>query len=386
MNTSTASTTTIVAIDLGKYKSVACAHDEATGEFRFTSFETTRSELHRLLAKEQPAVVVIEACLLAGWVHDLCGQLGIRCLVANTASEAWKFKHLKRKTDKDDALRLAQLYLLDQLPTVTLPPAAVRQWRSLIACRQALVGRRIAVQNRIRALFVARGLPAPRGAKAWAAAGLAGIASWAQPLADCAADELWRGLLELSLTEYRQVCELIDRTETKLDTLGKQHADVVLLQTAPGLGPRTAETVAAYLHDAPRFRTGKQVSAYGGLVPRQHQSGEVDRRGRITKRGPALLRKMLVECAWCMVRYNAWARGHYRRLTGGGQRRKKQAIVALARKILVRCWAMLRDQKPWHDPQTGPKPALPPSKQRRQAEAQQRRRAKQPAALAAATE
>ena len=107
MNTITASTTTIVAIDLGKYKSVACVHDEATGEFRFTSFETTRSQLHRLLAKEQPAVVVIEACLLAGWVHDLCGELGIRCLVANTASEAWKFKHLKRKTDKDDALRLA---------------------------------------------------------------------------------------------------------------------------------------------------------------------------------------------------------------------------------------------------------------------------------------
>jgi transposase len=236
MNTITASTTTIVAIDLGKYKSVACVHDEATGAFRFTSFETTRSELHRLLAKGQPAVVIIEACLLAGWVHDLCGELGSRCLVANTASEAWKFKHLKRKTDKDDALRLAQLYLLEQLPTVALPPTSVRQWRSLIACRQALVGRRIAVQNRLRALFVAQGLPAPRGAKAWAAAGLAGIATWAKPLADCAGDELWRGLLELSLTEYRQVCELSDRTETKLDALGKQHADVALLQTAPGLG------------------------------------------------------------------------------------------------------------------------------------------------------
>jgi len=154
------------------------------------------------------------------------------------------------------------------------------------------------------------------------------------------------------------------------------------LQTAPRLGPRTAETVAAYLHDAPRFRTGKQVSAYGGLVPRQHQSGAMDRRGRITKRGPALLRKMRVECAWCMVRYNAWARGHYLRLTGGGQRRKKQAIVALARKILVRCWAMLRDRQPWRDPQTGPKPTQSPSKQRRQAEAQQRRQAKQPAATA----
>jgi len=381
----TASTTTILAIDLGKYKSVACVYDEAGGEFRFTTFDTTRSEMHRLLTRERPAVVIIEACLLAGWVHDLCAELGIRCLVANTASEAWKFKHLKRKTDRDDAQRLAQLYLLDQLPTVTLPPAAVRQWRSLIACRQVLVGRRIAVQNRIRALFVAQGLPAPRGAKAWAGTGLAGMASWAKPLGDCAADELWRGLLELSLTEYRQLCELIDQAESKLDALGKQQADVVLLQTAPGLGPRTAETVAAYLHDAPRFQTGKQVSAYSGLVPRQHQSGEMDRRGRITKRGPALLRKMLVECAWCMIRYNAWARGVYLRLTGGGQRRKKQAIVALARKVLVRCWAMLRDRKPWHDPQTGPKPTLPPSKQRRQAEAQQRRQDKQQAALAQRT-
>jgi len=372
---------TILAIDLGKYKSVVCILQQDTGEFRFMSFETTRAELRKLIAQQQPAVIVIEACLLAGWVHDLCSELGLRCLVANTASEAWKFKHLKRKTDKDDALRLAQLHLLGQLPTVTLPPSNVRQWRSLIALRQTLVGRRVAVQNRIRALFVAQGLPAPRGAKAWSAIGLAGIALQAKPLADCSPQELWRGLLEVSLTEYRQMGDLITQTETRLDALGKQNAEVKLLQTAPGLGPRTAEVVAAYLNDASRFQTAKQVSAYGGLVPRQHQSGEVDRRGRITKRGPALLRKLLVECAWCMLRYNAWARGIYLRLTGGGQRRKKQAIVALARKILVRCWAMLRDKKPWHDPQAAAKPPLPPSKQRRQEEAQRRRQAKQSAVL-----
>jgi transposase len=284
MNTNTTTvSTTILAIDLGKYKSVACLHDPATGEYSFMTLDTSRAELRKLIGKTQPGVVIIEACLLAGWVHDLCAEMGVRCLVANTASEAWKFKHLKRKTDKDDALRLTQLYLLDQLPAVTLPPTAVRQWRSLIACRQALVGRRVAVQNRIRALFVAQGLPAPRGAKAWAAAGLAGMAAWAKPLAECAAAELWRGLLELSLTEYRQVSELIDQAETKLDAVGKQHADVALLETAPGLGPRTAETVAAYLHDTSRFKSGKQVSAYSGLVPRQHQSGEMDRRGRITK-------------------------------------------------------------------------------------------------------
>src|ERR1700730_4866918 len=212
---------TILAIDLGKYKSVACILEQQTGEFRFTSFDTTLAELRRLIGKEQPAVVVIEACLLAGWVHDLCGELGVRCLVANTASEAWKFKHLKRKTDKDDALRLAQLFLLDQLPTVALPPTEVRQWRSPSPVRQTLVGRRVAVQNRIRALFVGQGLPAPRGAKAWAATGLAGIAAQAKPLAECGPAELWRGLLDLALTEYRQVSELIAQAEVRLDAIGK---------------------------------------------------------------------------------------------------------------------------------------------------------------------
>jgi hypothetical protein len=78
-----------LAIDLGKYKSVACVHEQKTGEFRFTTFETTRAELQKLIGRDRPGVVIIEACLLAGWVHDLCVELGIRCLVANTASEAW---------------------------------------------------------------------------------------------------------------------------------------------------------------------------------------------------------------------------------------------------------------------------------------------------------
>lgn len=67
MNTipKTASTTAILAIDLGKYKSVVCVFDAGNGEFRFTTFETTRSELCKLISKEQPAVVIIES---AGWL------------------------------------------------------------------------------------------------------------------------------------------------------------------------------------------------------------------------------------------------------------------------------------------------------------------------------
>jgi transposase len=346
--------TTILAIDLGKYKSVACFYTGSPDTARFDSFPTDRARLAKLLQRCQPTVIVIEACLLAGWVHDLCAQLGFPCLVANTASEAWKFKHLKRKTDKDDALRLAQLHALGQLPTIALPPPATRQWRSLIAYRQTLVGRRVAVQNRIRALFVAQGLPAPRGAKAWTATGLDGLALQAKPLADCGPDELWRGLLHLALAEYGQLRELLEDAEGRLDALAKKDGNVQLLESTPGVGPRTAAAIAAHLHQPERFASGKQVSAYVGLAPKQFQSGETDRRGRITRRGPALLRKLLVECAWVMLRYNGWARAVYLRLTHGGKTRKKQAIVALARKLLVRCWAMLRDGTPWRDKTPAP--------------------------------
>jgi transposase len=356
MNTATTTATTptattatagpILAFDLGKYKSVACLYRSAK-DHRFTTLPTSREQLARLITQHKPAVVLIEACLLAGWVCDLCAQLGVACRVANTSSEAWKFKHLKRKTDRDDARRLAEVYALGEFPAVNIPAKDVRERRALIDTRQKLVGRRVALQNHIRAIFVGQGMAAPRGAKAWTQLGVAGMAEHARPLADCGPEELWRGRLHLALDGWRHVKELLDQTDRKLDELARDDDAVRLLQTIPGVGPRTAEAVAAFLPRPELFRTTKQVSAYGGFVPRQYQSSETDQRGRITKRGPKTLRKLLVECAWVMLRYNRWARTIYQRLTHGGKSRKKQAIVALARKLLVRCWAMLRDGTAW---------------------------------------
>src|SRR5687768_17551161 len=130
----------ILAIDLGKYKSVACL-SRSSDDHRFTTITTGREELARLIDAHRPAVILIEACLLAGWVRDLCAEKGATCLVANTSSEAWKFKHLKRKTDRDDALRLAEVYRLGQFPTVAIPEKEVREKRGLIEARQKLVGR-----------------------------------------------------------------------------------------------------------------------------------------------------------------------------------------------------------------------------------------------------
>ena len=337
----------ILAVDLGRFKSVACIYSRTDRTAQFRTVDSKPDAFAKLLAEHAGAVVVIEACANAGWVHDQAVAAGHVVKVANTAAESWKFQHLKRKTDHDDARRFAELEAIGQLPTVTLPAPAVRQRRMLIAVRQELVGRRVACQNRIRALFAGQGMPTPRGASAWSTSGLAGIESQSKPLADCAADEVWRGLLALAVVEYRFFLARIAETESCLDAIAATDPATELLQSIPGVGPRTAEAVSAHLGDAKRFANAKQVGAYAGLVPKQYQSGVTDRKGRITRRGPAILRKLLVECAWVMLRYNRWAREVYARLTAGGTTRKKPAIVALARKLLVRCWAMLRDGERW---------------------------------------
>jgi transposase len=108
----------ILAIDLGKFNSEVCVFDSGTGEIGFQRISSDRLYIRRVLELEGADVVVFEACTMAGWVFDLCRELGLRAKVANTSSEAWKFKNLKRKTDRDDAERLARLEAMGELPVV----------------------------------------------------------------------------------------------------------------------------------------------------------------------------------------------------------------------------------------------------------------------------
>jgi len=209
------------------------------------------------------------------------------------------------------------------------------------------VGRRTAIQNHIRAACQAQGILLPTGHRAWTREGLKLIATMAKPVGECGPLESWRGELAIELADLVQLNGGLEVVEHKLEGVAKEDARVQLLRTIPGVGRCTAEVVVAHLDDAKRFETAGRVSAYAGLVPRQFQSGETDRRGRITRRGPGLLRKVLVEAAWLMQRYNPWAARLFKRIGRGVKVRRKQALVAVARKLLVRCWAMLRHGTPW---------------------------------------
>ena len=339
----------ILAIDLGKYKSVFCMYQTTTNKHSFGTVNTGPQDIHDLFCDKYPDRIVFEIGTVAGWITDIAKALRIDVQVANTTHDAWRWKNIKRKTDRDDALKLAQLSAMDQLPKVHIPSKKVREKRSLIQYRQKLITRRTQIKNTIRAILQREGIHMAVGKDAWNKENVKWLRSLAKPFGKISnADDLWKGQLHTELKQLRDIEEVIERVEVKLNKLGKSDSQVQRLQTAGGIGPRAAEAIVAFIDDPHRFENGKQVGNYVGLTPRRYQSSEVDIYGKISKQGNKLLRTLLIEISWTAVRYNPWARETYNRLLRGDKKRKKAAIVALARKILVRCWAMMRDQTEWN--------------------------------------
>jgi transposase len=340
----------ILALDLGKYKTVSCDYEGASGKHRFGASFTTPAALERIVKEVKPDRVVIEVCNIAGWVCDLLRSMGVEVQVANTSDDAWRWRKVKKKNDRCDALKIAQLSAVNQLREVHIPRIDVRQWRALIAFRQQLVKRRGKVKNHIRDLLLTEGQILPRGAKCWTQIGVARLEALTRPLSEVGVNELWRGQLDIELRQLRAVQEEIAVAEEKLDAIAAADPRVALLRTIPGVGPRLSEAIVALLDRPERFQKAREVSAYIGMVPKQFDSGESERAGRITRHGSRLVRSLLVEVAWAGLRYNPWVRETYQRISGGKKSRKKIAIVAVGRRLLVRCWAMLRDGTSWRPP------------------------------------
>jgi transposase len=112
--------------------------------------------------------------------------------------------------------------------------------------------------------------------------------------------------------------------------------------TQPGVGPNTALAYVLTISDVSRFRRGKQVASYLGLIPREESSGGKQKLGAITKQGNRRLRSLLVEAAQTAVQHDSELRKQY--LHRCHQKPKGVAKVATARKLVVRLYWMLRTQ------------------------------------------
>ena len=267
----------------------------------------------------------------AGWWYDNLSDVADEIKVCNPTKMTWIYRTTK-KNDLVDARKMAVLYRIGELPTIYIPDAQVRQWRQMIGHRRDLMSKQTAVKNQIRSLIKSQGILHPPSSGSWwklvnrvwmgslCAEGSTGLILWRIELA---------GLVDqLTLLENQ-----IDRITRTLDTILAAKPQAELLLSIPGIGPRTTEAVLAYTDDIRRFGNGKQYSSYFGLTPKLDESGSTRRVGHITKHGPSVVRWLLVECSWMVVRKSPSMQAFCQRVMGGQKERKKVAIVAVARKL-----------------------------------------------------
>jgi transposase len=237
-----------------------------------------------------------------------------------------------RHTDRVDVDRLVHMLLLGTVPPVWVPPEPVRSVRRLLRYRERLVSNRRRYINQVKAVLRRGGIVLPAEADVREAVAQSTLRSL--PWAD-------RTLVHSALRHIRQLDREIDDLDAAIARTAAHTRAVRLVLTLTGLGPVAATALWAVIGDPHRFRHGKQVARYMGLDPRVTQSGEEDHRGHISKQGNRMLRSLLVEAAHSVARHDPGPLGQfYRRKVR--QLGTAKAIVALARKIAVVAWALMR--------------------------------------------
>jgi transposase len=329
-----------VGLDVHWRRSSICILDE---NGKTVKEQTIHGDWQRVLETiqqlERPLAICYEASGGYGWWYDRLRRIAHKVQVAHPGRLRLIFRS-KRKNDRVDAAKLATLLFLDQVPTAWVPSVDVRQWRSLIEFRSRTVAKRTAVKNAIRRLLRSNGLRGPRGL--FSKKGLTWLSQ--QPLDS--ADACQRDLLIEELAHHHAQ---ILRLERELNRIGREHPGVALLQTIPGVGPRTAEAVVAWIDRADRFGRNKAVGAYFGLVPCQDSSAGKDRLGHITREGPATVRRLLAEASWQAIRRSPTVKAYFVRTGGETPGRRNIALVATAHYLLRVMHAMLRGGECWRE-------------------------------------
>jgi transposase len=146
---------------------MCCFFDSNTRNHQFLTAATNRDYLTTVLKNHRIDLVVMEACGPSGWINDLAVSLGLKTLVCSTNEDAWKWSNVKRKTDRDDALKLARMAAMNELKPVHMPSPEHREFRSLVKYRKTLDSRINKFMCTIRAWFVNHGIPIDSEDSAW---------------------------------------------------------------------------------------------------------------------------------------------------------------------------------------------------------------------------
>ena len=280
--------------------------------------------------------VVIETTTNVWEIYDIVQPLVGHTVVAH-AGGVRQIAEVRVKTDKEDVKRLLRLLIADILPEVWVPPQPVRELRGLISYRQRLVKTGAVFRNRLQSLLHSHNLVLPEE-------GLLNQEWWAR-------QEKISPLEKLQISQEIALLEQIEKHKAEVDQeLGKQSLgeswgrEAVRLMQLPGIGVVIAMTVLAAIGDIHRFADANHLVGYSGLGAGVHDSGQEHIEKRITKSGRKELRWAMIEAAWRAVRMSPYWKEQYEKFFHR-MRRESQAIVVVARKLLVAVWHVLSKEE-----------------------------------------
>jgi transposase len=283
-------------------------------------------------ALPEPALVGIESTSYTGWFAEMLAELGHE-LVVGDAAKIRAMEARKQKHDRRDARHLLNLLLRGDFPKIWLPSAAERDTRVWLEHRHQLVQMRTRTLNGLQAVALNQGLGL--GQKLWTKRGQEELKKL--PLRE------GRARRRSDLLALRaQLDTWIEELDQRIDQEVAQRPDAQRLLTHPGVGPLTALGTVLVLGPIERFPDAKHVTSYVGLIPQEESSGGRQHFGRLSKQGNGLLRFLLVEAAQTASRLDPGLRRVYRRLTF--RKGRASAKVAVARKLAIRLYIMLRDK------------------------------------------
>jgi len=332
----------MIGVDLAK--NVFQVHGALrTGEVQFRK-KLTRTQFPVFMAKQEPCLVIFEAC---GSAHYWAREMEAFGHEVKLIAPHYARPFVKRQ--KNDAADAEAIVIAARQPEMRFVEAKTVEQQSRTAVfrgRERLVHQRTADVNALRALLYEHGHVFPEGIRS-----LNRITALVEDKIADLQPLIREECLDLLAQIAEKTARIVDRT-AKLKALAAESDRARRLQTMPGVGPLTAIAVEAFGPDMAQFKTGRDFAAWLGLVPKQRSSGGKERLGRMTKAGQADIRRLLIIGAMSRL---GWL--GQRTITEGSwlsrmlaRKPKMLVAIALANKMARQIWAMLTKDEDYRDP------------------------------------
>lgn len=293
--------------------------------------------------KAKRVVFAYEASSLGYGLADLLTDHGVECHVLSPTHLPKSQKQAKQKTDAKDAMMLLEQvrgYVLagNSMPTVWTPPQRLRDDRELVRALIDAADETTRIKLQINSMLKRRAIEKPTWFRSdWTKRSVA----WLRELA-AGMDEAVAPVLETFLDHYDNAVEIhnkLERAVKKLSQTDRYKVPAQELRQLVGVGLKSAMVFLTEIGDPNRFKNRRELAAYLGLCPASYESGDAnDRKGHITRQGPARVRKLLCQAAWVSIIRSQEAAKTYGRIHGDKKGRKKKALVALMRLLAIKMW------------------------------------------------